>query len=430
MASRDQLVPHRRLPVLYLAFAHVSMLLAVAVVAIDPASVTGYFYHPFMIGVVHLVTLGWISGTILGALFIVGPLALRMPMPVGRLDYWAFAFYAIGVSGIVSHFWIEQYSGMAWSAAMVVLAIGQVAAKVLRQLSRVSIPLAVRLHVGLACINFVAAGVLGVLLGADRDVDVMPGETIANVYAHAHLAGLGWATLMVVGIGYRLLPMVLPSAMPEGRRIIASLVLVQLGVMGLFATLLARGEAGPSWAVLSVAGVVTFLSGAVWMRRHPRRSPPARPRPDWGVAHALQALVYLLLASLLGLALVFAPTAIWTARLAVIYGIMGLVGFLSQIVIGMEHRILPLFQWQTRFKASGFAEQPPAPHTMGSQTLRGVVFGLWTVGVPMFAMGMSLERVTLVGIGGWMLLAAVLLHAVNTVRTLRSPVPIDEHAGR
>ena len=51
-----------------------------------------------MIGVVHLVTLGWISGSILGALFIVGPLELRMPMPVGRLDYWAFAFYTIGVS--------------------------------------------------------------------------------------------------------------------------------------------------------------------------------------------------------------------------------------------------------------------------------------------------------------------------------------------
>ena len=73
MASRDQCVPNRRLPVLYLAFAHGSMLLAVAVVTFDPISLTGYFYQPLMIGVVHLVTLGWISGSILGALFIVGP---------------------------------------------------------------------------------------------------------------------------------------------------------------------------------------------------------------------------------------------------------------------------------------------------------------------------------------------------------------------
>ena len=198
MVSREQLVPIRRLPALYLAFAHASMLLAVAVVAFDPVSLTGFFYHPLMIGVVHLVTLGWISGSIIGALFIIGPLALQMPMLVGRLDYWVFAFYTIGVSGIVSHFWIEQYSGMAWSAAMVVLAVAQVAGKVLRQLYHAPIPRAVRLHIGLACVNFVVAGILGLPIGADRDIDVVPGSTIANVYAHAHLAGLGWATLMVV----------------------------------------------------------------------------------------------------------------------------------------------------------------------------------------------------------------------------------------
>ena len=269
------------------------MLLAVAVVALDTVSLTGYFYHPLMIGVVHLATLGWISGSILGALFIVGPWALRMPMPVGRLDYWAFAFYTIGVSGMVSHFWIEEYSGMAWSAAMVVLAVAQVTVKVLRQLSRDRIPLAVRLHIGLACVNFVVAGVLGVLIGSDRDVDLVPGSTITNVYAHFHLAGLGWATLMVIGVGYLLLPMVLPSAMPEGRRLVASLVLVQLGVMGLFTTLLVVGDAGLVWTVLAVAGIGAFLSGAAWMHRHPRPTPPARPQPDCGALHALQSLVYL-----------------------------------------------------------------------------------------------------------------------------------------
>ena len=420
MVVREQCVPNRRLPVLYLAFAHAAMLLAVAVVAVDPVSLTGYFYHPLMIGVVHLVTLGWISGSILGAIFIVGPLVLRMPMRVGRLDYWVFAFYAIGVSGIVSHFWIEQYSGMAWSAAMVVLAVVQVAGKVIRQLYHAPIPRAVRLHIGLACVNFVAAGILGLLIGADRDVDVVPGSSISNVYAHAHLAGLGWATLMVVGVGYRLLPMVLPSAMPEGSRVVTSLALLQLGVIGVSATLLMTGEASLRWTVLAVAGVVTFLSGAVWMRRHPRSPPPARPKPDWAVGHALQSLVYLLIASLIGLALVLTPTTTWTARLAMLYGIVALVGFLSQVVIGMEHRVLPLFQWHTRFKASGFTDRPPLPHTMGSQSIRAAVFGLWTVGVPVFAVGMSVEQATVVGIGGWVLLIAVALHSVNTVLTLRS----------
>ncbi len=402
------------------------MILAVGVVAFDPVSVTGYFYHPLMIGVVHLVTLGWISASILGVIFIVGPLALRMPMPVGRLDYWAFGFYSIGLTGMVSHFWIEQYSGMAWSAGMVLLAVGHVTSRVIRQLYHSRIPIGIRLHVGLACVNLLIAGILGLLLGTDREVDIVPGFVITNVYAHAHMAGLGWATLMVVGIGHRLLPMVLPSAMPEGPRTIISVGLIQVGVVGLFVTLLVTGQAGLVWTLLALGGVVTFLSTVLWMRRHPRPAPPARPSPDWGVGHAGQSLLYLFVASGVGVFMVASPVAAWTARLAMLYGVLALVGFLSQIVVGMENRILPLFQWHTRLAASDFAERPAPPHTLGSQAARAVVFWAWTLGVPLLAAGLALERVTLVGLGGWALLVALVLQSINaglTLMAVRTPAP-------
>ena len=84
------------LPVLYFAFAHVALAAAFAAIAFDPVAVAGFFYHARIVAIVHLVTLGWISGSILGALYIVGPLALRMPMPARQLDYWAWAFFTIG----------------------------------------------------------------------------------------------------------------------------------------------------------------------------------------------------------------------------------------------------------------------------------------------------------------------------------------------
>ena len=83
---------------------------------VSPGLPAGFFHHPRMVALVHLVTLGWITSSILGAFYIVGPLALRMPLPAGTLDRLAFAAYAGGVAGMVSHFWIGEYSGMAWSA--------------------------------------------------------------------------------------------------------------------------------------------------------------------------------------------------------------------------------------------------------------------------------------------------------------------------
>src|SRR6185503_7843074 len=73
--------PPRLLPVLYFGVAHVALALAFAAVAADPRGVSGFFYHARMLAVVHLVTLGWITASILGSLYLVGPIALRAEFP-------------------------------------------------------------------------------------------------------------------------------------------------------------------------------------------------------------------------------------------------------------------------------------------------------------------------------------------------------------
>ena len=69
----------------------------------------------------------------------------------------------------------------------------------------------------LAFFNILVAAILGVLIGFDRVYHFLPGFVLANVFVHAHLAALGWATMMVIGVAYRLLPMILPAAMPHDR---------------------------------------------------------------------------------------------------------------------------------------------------------------------------------------------------------------------
>ena len=89
-----------------------------------------------MLGIVHLVTLGWITASILGSLYIVGPIALRVWIPATWLDYTAFALVLIGIVGMVAHFWLQDYGGMAWSAATVGVGIMVVGVHVVRRLRR------------------------------------------------------------------------------------------------------------------------------------------------------------------------------------------------------------------------------------------------------------------------------------------------------
>ena len=365
-------LPPRLLPVLYFAVAHAALALAFGSVALDPRGVSGFFYHARMLAIVHLVTLGWITASILGSLYIVGPIALRVWFPARWLDYAAFALLVVGIVGMVSHFWLEEYGGMAWSAATAATGILVAGINIVRRLPGAQLPRAVSAHIVLAFANVLGAAVTGVLIGFDKVYHFLPGFALTTVFAHAHLAAIGWATMMVVGIAYRLLPMVLPSAMPHGPSLWISVALLQLGVSGLFVSLLIRGRYGWVFASIIVAGLAAFLSHVIWMLGRPRPRPPGLRSPDPAVWHAFASFVSLAFASALGLWLTIAEPSTGTLRVAMAYGVFGLVGFLAQMVVGMEGRLLPISRGTGRMRTADTRARCPHNTTCRGAPVRSL----------------------------------------------------------
>lgn len=412
-------LPPRLLPVLYLGVAHVALALAFGAVAVDPRGVSGFFYHARMLGIVHLVTLGWITASILGSLYLVGPIALRVWIPATWLDYTAFALVLVGIAGMVAHFWIEDYAGMAWSAGTVGTGILAAGAHVVHRLRAATLPRAVSAHIVLAFANILVAATMGVLIAFDKVYHFLPGFVLTNVFAHAHMAAIGWASMMVVGIAYRLLPMVLPAAMPKGTRLWTSAVLLQVGVSGLFVTLLLRGSRAWIFALIVIAGFAAFLAQVVWMLGRPRPRPPGLRRPDPAVLHAAASFVSLAIASALGLWLTIAETSSATLRVAMAYGVFGLVGFLAQMVVGMEGRLLPIFAWYWAYANTGYTGPVKSQHEMPWRNGQELVFVLWLFGVPALAGGLAFDAVPFVAAAAWCLFVATIVDTANVIRILR-----------
>jgi hypothetical protein len=418
-------VPARRAPLLYLGFAHACLLLGLGLLAARP-ELGGFYYHPRLIAVVHLVTLGFLTSAILGSLYIVCPLALRLPLPEGPADAVAAVSWMIGVSGIASHFWLEGYSGVAWAGGLALLTPLWVGGRVLAGLRRAPVPLESRLPCGLAIGNLYAAGVLGVLLGIDKHAPFLPASHLAAVHAHLHLGAVGFATLMVVGVGYRILPMVLPAAMPTGRIALASGLAIEAGVLGLAGAIAWIPALVPAFALLIVAGVGLFLTRVVQMVRN-RRPPPAdRPRPDWPLGHVFQAVGYLAVSCALGLVLAFSEPSEATLRLVFAYGVCGLLGFLGHLVVGIESRIVPLAAWIRAYADTAYAVLPPSIHADRTHAVGWLPLALWTLGVPGLAAGLSFEATaaTSLSAGGLAIAAAVVLASGTlAVRALRPRRP-------
>jgi len=415
MTRINDRTPARAVPLLYLGTAHVSLALACLFAGLWPRAVAGFFYHSWMVALVHLVTLGWITFSILGAIYIVGPVALRMEMPARRLDYVAYAFAVVGLVGMVGHFWIEEYGGMAWSAGTAACGILYMTIRIVDRVRQAGAPPAVKLHVVLACVNIWVAASMGVLIAIDKVAHVLPGFVLSNVFAHAHLAALGWATMIVIGVAYRLLPMTLPAKMPSGRSIYASAILLEIGVLGLFTTLLFRSAWALLFGVSIAAGIAVFAGHVAWMLRHPAARPADAPRIDFGVLHAAAAGLSLVAATAIGLSLLVLPMSPRTLHAAAAYGVLGLVGFLAQMVVAMEARLVPLVTWFWAYAGSGYRVAPPSPHRMRDRSLQAVVFGAWTIGVPALATGMALESALLVALGGWALFVGVAIATTDNV---------------
>src|SRR5262245_24851166 len=113
--------PSVLLPLRYLVTAAGAFTLAALSLPWLAGELAGHYYQPRILALTHLVTLGWITLTIMGASYQIVPIVLERPIWSERLGRWQFLLLAFGVAGMVGHFLIAEWSGLVWGAGFVAL---------------------------------------------------------------------------------------------------------------------------------------------------------------------------------------------------------------------------------------------------------------------------------------------------------------------
>jgi hypothetical protein len=172
------------------------------------------------------------------------------------------------------------------------------------------------------------------------------------------------------------------------------------------------------FGLVIAAGLAAFASHVAWMVRRPAPKPVSAPQIDFAVLHAASAGVCLVVATAIGLALLVLSPSPATLHAAAAYGVFGLIGFLAQMVVAMEVRLLPMVTWFWAYERSGFQVAPPSPHRMRDRSWQRSVFIAWTIGVPALAAGLWLESARLVGAGALSLFVAVLFATLDNASVI------------
>jgi hypothetical protein len=320
-----------------------------------------YFYFTPLLSLTHLVTLGFLSSLMMGMLYRLSPMLLGVEARSRRLASLQLLLFLVGAWGMISHFWMAESIGMSWSAGLVWTASVVQIVNFLGLFQRSPKSPWPRRFVASSLGYFFLAASLGGLLALAKAYDVrasfLAERHLANVFAHAHLAGVGWVLSMIFGFQLKLVPTTegSPWSLP------IRFFLLHVGTLGLAASLLL--ETTPAPFALALA-VVCF-----WQALGPASAFARGRAREW----ELLALALLTLTAALGLALALgwpeeASPARGRAQLA--YGFLGLFGFMTLSVVTAAFKLFPIFVWKERFQPD-FGKHPvPGMKDLPSQPLR------------------------------------------------------------
>lgn len=399
------------LPPCFFAPAVVAFAAATAAAPFLLHDVDAFFYQPRVLALTHVLTLGWVSLTIQGVLYRYVPGLTKQAVPHPRLAIVQWATFVVGATGLVAGFWVHRWPAVTAAAVVLVASSVLLCVEVWPMLRRAPGRGVAEVGLFLSTAFLVVAATLGTLLAADKLRPILHGSVLTNLGAHAHLAALGWVGTTIVALSFRFLPaFLLPTIdlTATARRLVVALA---TAVVVLAGALLARSDVAEAAAAALAALVVTYaalVGRLVASRRMPM---------DWTAWHAVAGVGWVAFCGLGGLVLAWRGAGDEIgARVAAAYGVAAIVGWMSNLIVGVSHKLFPGFVAAARVQR----ERPPVPIAVLGQPrpLPPLVFGCLNGGTLLVVLALLAARPWLLETGGALLAAAGLVYAAGAGRTL------------
>lgn len=409
-----RIAPPLWLPLRHFALAAVAFLVFAAGVAWRGGSLVGFDVDArFALGLVHVLTLGWVAQTVLGAWCQMLPTHGEVPLAFPRAAAAGWWLFVLGASAYVGALWtgVERYwipaSAAAAGLCLELFSLGAT-------LSRARKRDLTWLHFAAALGWLGALAAAGVLMAYDRHRGLVFRDAEGGLIAHVHMALIGFVATTIYGAGRRLIPWVAMSQAGARWEGPASFALTQLGLAGLSLDSLFFGRRlMPLWACLLAAGFFLYL-----LQLRPLLRSGASLEPS--LAFTLLSFAGGALWAAIGTGLAFGRFAdVAPARGAYVWA--ALVGCITPMILAQVHKIAPFLVWLHVYSPRQWTPPVKVPKIddLGSRDLAWAEFFLLAAAAPLGTAGLWREDAGLVRAAGALLSAAAACYAWNLAIALR-----------
>jgi hypothetical protein len=387
---------------------------------------------PRTVAVTHAAVIGWLSLTMMGAVYQLGPAVLGGRLLSARLARMQWLVHAIAVPVFI-------WALLEWRVTIMGLAgVGVVASFALflanatpaawfgrsRSLTRAYIAVSLALLAATFVLGLTWVGTLRYLW--------FP-ITLGELSAHAHLGLLGWVGLTVMGVSYQLVPMfsVVNRAKPRFGWIALGLTVVGLLT---FASLIATDPPPAvrvSLAAFAAAGPLIWAVDMLGlMRARSRRRLDVQGRATFVSIAFLFAAVPLAVGAAGGTPLTPGGEP---ARWLLAYAFAAVGGWAGTTLIGNSFKIVPFLIWFHRYRPLVGRVPVPLVGDIYSERAANGVLVLHGAGVLVLVTAALFGQLDLLRAGGLLVSAGAAAHMLTFAHMLlpkRSSRPEPIHASR
>ena len=322
-------------------------LLASLLLLYDGSALLSNRWHPSMLALTHLVTLGFITMVMFGALLQLLPVLAASPIPHPILVSTIFHIsLSLGTLSLASGF----VMGGAWLmvCAIILLGfsfmgfIGVVTYSLIRVKGRSPSIIAMRFALGALAVNTILGIGLGMLFGLGV-VLPLPMELI-----HLHLTWgfVGWIGLLVMGIAFTVVPMfqITPQYPPSLTRWLVPLIFLTLLIWTPL-YILAQINKLPAIVPQLLTGIIglglsVFALVTLHIQAHRLRKLPDVTLNFWRIG-----LIGLLLSVIVWIIGILWSDLATNPLYPILLGLFFIAGFVLPVIQGMLYKIVPFLIW-------------------------------------------------------------------------------------
>lgn len=385
----------------------------------------GHYFHPKLLAITHVTTLGWISLVIIGSLYQLAPVITNTNLYSTKMAVFTYVSVVIGTILLAVSFWIFDI-GFLIQIASTILFIG---------VSTFLVNIYFTTHrtheksieadfILTAIFWFWLTAFLGILLAFNFRYAFLPKDHLYFLKIHAHIGLLGWFLCLIIGIASKLIPMFLISGKLNSKLLNYSYYLLNVGLLGftidsLFFDGAKRSFIYVSLILVAIVCFMLFLKEAYTKR--------LKKSLDIGLKHSYISFILIIIPILLwiNLKFKFITVAKMDEQFPIAIAFSLMFGFISLLILGQTFKNLSFIVWLKKYQKYSENNKAPLPKDLYSEKIANVQLYVFLSGFALTLIGIIISLALLIKIGSAGLIIAAALYTSNVFKIALHKQKID-----